>query len=586
MAATPFSPGTVEEASEYSEEKRPVKWRASLPAWLSVAGGTALIAWHASRYGGWLVDDAAITFSYARNLSEGLGPVVQPGAAPVEGYSDPTWLALLILGRLAGLFDHGTIFGLPDYIVFPKALALVCCAGILVAGHLAARKVTERAWAVTALFGVGLAAVPSFVIWCFSGLENSLYALVVVALAVLLFHAVLNQRLLSVRVALGAGGLASLAALTRPDGLIYGGAYIVLVLIWLRRSTIGPSLRHIALSFFAFVFPTGAYICWRYFEFGRLVSNTTVTKKQGVPGLESLARPGELVRLCRCARRAGSRRRCRARAVPGGSLAARARRAARAARARCGRLCRAGNRLDGEYRFATPVWALGALVGTLAGAEALRQFGPRARVLLAVALTVTMIPSAVSFADQTERFRVAPTFPACAVADRYGRVFNSYADIVGARQASLLMADLGGSSMTSRLHLVDLGGLADSKIADYIHADNSAGLRDYIFDEVKPTFITLHIYDNSVHSIAADQRLSRDYVQIFASLAPDGSPGGDWARRDAVASPAVLNQLLAYAQRNTARVDRAMNMPALTAPGWTQKCGPVLRPGQTQLSLP
>lgn len=295
MAATPFSPGTVEEASEYSEEKRPVKWRASLPAWLSVAGGTALIAWHASRYGGWLVDDAAITFSYARNLSEGLGPVVQPGAAPVEGYSDPTWLALLILGRLAGLFDHGTIFGLPDYVVFPKALALVCCAGILIASHLAARKVTDRAWAVTALFGVGLAAVPSFVIWCFSGLENSPYALVVVALAVLLFHAVLNQRLLSVRVALGAGGLASLAALTRPDGLIYGGAYIVLVLIWLRRSTIGPSLRHIALSFFAFVFPTGAYICWRYFEFGRLVSNTTVTKKQGVPGLESLARPGELV---------------------------------------------------------------------------------------------------------------------------------------------------------------------------------------------------------------------------------------------------------------------------------------------------
>jgi hypothetical protein len=126
MTVTMSDADSVDVALENLDgRKLRAKWRTSLPAGLSVAGGTALIALHALRYGGWLVDDAAITFAYSRSLSEGLGPVVQPGAAPVEGYSDPTWLVLLTAARLLGLFDHGTIFGLPDYVVVPKALALL-----------------------------------------------------------------------------------------------------------------------------------------------------------------------------------------------------------------------------------------------------------------------------------------------------------------------------------------------------------------------------------------------------------------------------------------------------------------------------
>lgn len=44
---------------------------------------------HAAQYGDWLVDDAGITFAYARNLAAGHGPVVNIGEAPVEGYSNP-----------------------------------------------------------------------------------------------------------------------------------------------------------------------------------------------------------------------------------------------------------------------------------------------------------------------------------------------------------------------------------------------------------------------------------------------------------------------------------------------------------------
>jgi hypothetical protein len=96
-----------------------------------VLGGTALIVGHALYYGQWVVDDAAITFSYARNLADGHGLVLQPGAAPVEGYSNPAWLVLFAVGKLLGLFDRGSIFGSPDYVVYPKVLATVCCAGIV-----------------------------------------------------------------------------------------------------------------------------------------------------------------------------------------------------------------------------------------------------------------------------------------------------------------------------------------------------------------------------------------------------------------------------------------------------------------------
>jgi arabinofuranosyltransferase len=50
-----------------------------------------------------LFDDAMISMRYARNLAAGHGLVWNPGAEPVEGYTNPT------LGRL-----HGLLPPLPD----------------------------------------------------------------------------------------------------------------------------------------------------------------------------------------------------------------------------------------------------------------------------------------------------------------------------------------------------------------------------------------------------------------------------------------------------------------------------------------
>ena len=48
----------------------------------------------ASAFAGWVVDDAGITFSYARNLVLGYGLVAQPGAEPVEGFTSLSWCLL------------------------------------------------------------------------------------------------------------------------------------------------------------------------------------------------------------------------------------------------------------------------------------------------------------------------------------------------------------------------------------------------------------------------------------------------------------------------------------------------------------
>ncbi len=70
--------------------------RQRLVALRAVAAGTLLIlvAWTWSIYGPHIVDDAYITFRYARNMAEGKGLVYNPGER-IQGSSTPLFLMLL-----------------------------------------------------------------------------------------------------------------------------------------------------------------------------------------------------------------------------------------------------------------------------------------------------------------------------------------------------------------------------------------------------------------------------------------------------------------------------------------------------------
>ncbi|MBE1497713.1 heme exporter protein D [Amycolatopsis lexingtonensis] len=530
-------------------------WRGKLAAVFAVLGGTALIAVHASFYGHWLIDDAAITFAYSRNVADGFGPVLQPGASPVEGYSNPTWMVLLALGKLVGLFDHGTLFGVNDQILFPKALALACCLGVLVLFYFGAKTLTRRPALVTFLTGAVLAAIPSFVIWCFSGLENSFYALTVAALAVLILRAVQGGRLLDTQVAVGTGLIAMLAALTRPDGVIYAGAYPIVVLLFLKRELLGRSVRAVVVSVAGFAVPYGAYVVFRWFEFGRLVPNTAVAKGQEPPTLDDLARPGEIVSYVGWL-------------VVAIAVACLVMLMIRPSKLRTGLIALLAPfgltvvayivlEYDwmGQLRFATPVWTLGAFGAAVVVVEALSAARLRGRIVLACLLVVAAVSSVSGFYTQGTTYRANVKTAFCIVAERDAQAVNGFADILKLPDtAQVGLIDLGGTSLGSRIRVLDLAGLGDKPIADYLHRADMQGLRDYVFTQAKPELITFIGSWITTLQFDKDPRFDQDYVTIFVNN-PIGNMTVDsrnWVsyhvRRDLV-DPAKLAELQAYAQK-------------------------------------
>ncbi|WP_410624203.1 hypothetical protein [Amycolatopsis sp. cmx-8-4] len=530
-------------------------WRPKLAAVAAILGGTALIAAHASLYGNWLIDDAAITFAYSRDVADGFGPVLQPGALPVEGYSNPTWMILLALGKLVGLFDHGTIFGVNDQILFPKALALACCLGILVLFYFGAKTLSRRPALITFVAGAALAAIPSFVIWCFSGLENSFYALTVAAIAVLCLRAVQSGKLLNHQVAIGTGLIAMAAALTRPDGIIYAGAYPIVVALFLKRELLARSIRAVVVSVAAFAVPYGAYVVFRWFEFGRLVPNTAVAKGQDPPTLDDLDRPAQIVDYIGWL-------------VVAVAVACLVMLLVRPSKLRTGLVALLAPfgltvvafivlEYDwmGQLRFATPVWTLGAFGGAIVVVEALAAARLRGRIALACLLVVALVSSVSGLYTQGTTYRAHAKTAFCIVAERDAQAINGFADILKLPDtAQVGLIDLGGTSLGSRIRVLDLAGLGDKPIADYLHKADMAGLRDYTFNVAKPEMITFIGSWITTLQFDKDPRFDRDYATIFVNrpIGDDTVDSRNWVsyhvRRDLV-DPAKLAELQAYAQK-------------------------------------
>jgi len=237
MNAVSEKPSATVDDTPQESAARARTWR----SWaVAAAVPTALTGLHWTYYGQWIVDDAGLTFAYARSLATGAGPVLQPGAEPVEGYSNPAWLAVLTVGRWLGVFDQGTWFGMSDLVVFPKFAALVCCFGVFAAMFAIAAIVTARPVMVTLVAGSATAAVPSWAIWTTSGLENALFAFAVMAIAAVLARAVAAGTPLAVNTAVTTGVLAALAALTRPDGVAYAAAFPLAVVLLRQHHTWWP----------------------------------------------------------------------------------------------------------------------------------------------------------------------------------------------------------------------------------------------------------------------------------------------------------------------------------------------------------
>ena len=184
-------------------------------SWITAVSAAVLaitvLSVHALRFMPHFADDSFISLRYAQHLIEGQGLTWNPGER-VEGYSNLLWV-LLIAGFGALSPDH--------LIVIARWLGFACMSLALLAIVWAAvpknlRQLLALGWGLMALTLSGPVAA-----WTIGGLEQPLLT------ALVLWAVVLARPLLQAtdprRVAV-VGLLLGLASLTRPDGIVFGAA--------------------------------------------------------------------------------------------------------------------------------------------------------------------------------------------------------------------------------------------------------------------------------------------------------------------------------------------------------------------------
>lgn len=230
---------------------------------------TALVwAWVCARIWTMTIDDSGISYAYARWWAEGWGLTYGPGGYVVEGYSNFTWVLLLTLAELVGWGAEGAGKVLGSAAGF-GAMLLCAWAGRLAGGR---ERAGWRWWdAVPLLLLVGTL---QYVTWAQSGLENGLYALLMMAGCA----SVMWERAHPERWPWSAPLVVALA-LTRPDGLMYGiilGGYKLLGALTDRRGG-----RQLAWFFAVSLGGWGLYQAWHWAVFADALPNTYYSKRPG-----------------------------------------------------------------------------------------------------------------------------------------------------------------------------------------------------------------------------------------------------------------------------------------------------------------
>jgi arabinofuranosyltransferase len=277
-AAVPAHPAAARDPRRPHAAAR--RWRARASAWAppSIAAAVLLARFAALYDRHLIVDDAYISFRYADNLVRGWGLVYNPGER-VEGYSNFLWTILLAAGARLGL----DVVQLSVVLALGAALATVALLWVW-----SRRLFGAGATGADGMGGALLAALPPVLYaatgsqarYAVSGMETLLFGLLVAAAAYLL----------TMRDSpLAAGCVFALAAMTRPEGALYGLVAGCLVLLPVLRA--GPLRSPLLLAggFLALFVP---YFAWRWSYYGYPLPNTFYAKVGGLTW-PHLARGGE-----------------------------------------------------------------------------------------------------------------------------------------------------------------------------------------------------------------------------------------------------------------------------------------------------
>ncbi len=197
------------------------------------------------------IDDTYITLRFSKNLILGNGPIFNIGER-VEGYSNFSWMALLAA--------FGWV-GIPMEMAM-KFLSLGSGLGVLaLVWKLSANYFKSDLAITTSVILLGFGSF--FAVWAVDGLETMFYTMLLTSLVYTLTTDRTNTLLIGI--------IASLAALTRPEGIMFS---LIAVSCLTYKKGFLSGLKVIALvAIFA-----GGYELFRIYYFGQFVSNTALAK--------------------------------------------------------------------------------------------------------------------------------------------------------------------------------------------------------------------------------------------------------------------------------------------------------------------
>lgn len=478
---------------------------------------------HVSVFGTWIVDDAGIVFSVARNVAQGFGLVCQAGGERVEAFSSLPWVVMMASTFALGIFH---LVWVPKVV----SIALIAAAFSLVYLTLAEAAQSGKWVALAGLCWTS--SQTGFVVWSTSGLENPLYVFV---LSVLLAYVLRDVRRDHDGGCPGRVGIAAtIVSITRPEGILYMFAYpmwrVLLAMFgWRRMPQLRGPVRYtvgVGSVFLAFI-----WFRWRYF--GELLPNTYYAKGgptwQTVGDLVSLREPivakllglmeaiggrwaGGWILVLVCGGTIWLWSRCLSHPIHG----------VLSILAVCSGMGYVLLPTDwmGEYRYATPFFLFfylyaAALLWTVVDHVAARQ---KTRVVsFAVVSAAVLVGTLLLASQRSAAFARHPTLPIQEVIDT-GRHFERLAVILGVGSPSVLTPSVGGALLQVRVRIYDLGMLCDRVMAQSLGEGavrlDRQRFYDYVFEELRPTLISTSAFHTWLARLDEDPRFRRDYAPI------------------------------------------------------------------------
>lgn len=452
-----------------------------------------VFAFCASLFWSFTCDDSYITFRYADNAVRGLGLVFNPGER-VEGYSNPLWLALLVVAGKLGLEIIATakwlglLAGLAS-LLFAYGIVRRLSNSIPPVGGASSPDLRDGETAIGAgspshegsmwhPLVVLLLVTPGLAYYSVSGLETPLYCC-------LLTGAVYCLLLTGAAAEWAMALLALAAALTRPEGILVLVALLGLRLLAWRRWD-----NAVWQSTLAAIVGFGLFLLWRHSYFGSWLPNTYYAKPPGAFGGGSLLFPLGYLReffvntgawLWLALALVWLRRRPLA-AV--GMLLVVAVEIALVIHAR-------GDWMS-MSRFLLPVLPLLAAFGY---AGLLRLVPSRLAIAAVIALVVVL--NGVQIAQQRTNFRNGE-YPEAVMAGQPQQQAGQWLRKRFPPQTTLACKRIGGVSYYSGMRMVDILGLVDRRIAMIRHESTARGEAEYaaMAEEVfsrKPDLILLAV---------------------------------------------------------------------------------------------